>query len=37
VVVQAAPTSTFEVAKTYLLLEILIITLDAPAQLGEID
>ena len=34
---EPAPTSPFEVAKPDLLLEILIVALDAPAQLGLID
>src|SRR4051812_47084603 len=36
-VVEAAPSAPLEVAETDLLLELLIIALDAPAQLGEID
>ena len=34
---EAAPASAFEVAEAELLLEFLIVALDAPAQLGEID
>src|SRR6185437_5888341 len=36
-VVEAAPSASLVVAESKLLLQILIITLDAPAQLGEID
>jgi hypothetical protein len=36
-VVEAAPSSSFEVAEADLLLELLVIALDAPAQLGEVD
>jgi hypothetical protein len=35
--VEAAPASAFVVAKTDFLLEVVIIALDAPAQLGQID
>ena len=35
--VKAAPTAPFEMAEPDLLLEFLIVALDAPAQLGEID
>ena len=35
--VEAAPSSPFEMPEPDLLLELLIIALDAPAQLGEID
>jgi hypothetical protein len=37
VVVEAAPSAAFEVSEPDLLLEFLIIALDAPAQLGNID
>jgi hypothetical protein len=37
VVVEASPSSTFEMSKPELLLEFQIVALDAPAQLGEID
>ena len=37
VVMEAAPASAFEVAEAELLLELLVVALDAPAQLGEID
>ena len=37
VVVEAAPSTAFEMAKSDFLLELLIIALDAPAQLGEVD
>src|SRR5260370_11343702 len=37
VVVEASPTSPFEVSKPELLFQLLIIALDAPAQLGQID
>src|SRR4249919_1510280 len=37
VVVEAAPSSSFEVAEADLLLEFLVIALDAPAQLGKVD
>jgi hypothetical protein len=37
VVVEAAPSATFEVSEPDLLLELLIIALNAPAQLGNID
>jgi hypothetical protein len=33
----ASPSSSFEVAESHLLLELLVVALDAPAQLGEID
>ena len=36
-VVEAAPPTSFEVAEPDLLLELLVIALDAPAQFGEID
>ena len=36
-VVEAAPAAPFEMAEPDLLLEFLIVALDAPAQLGEID
>jgi hypothetical protein len=35
VVVKAAPTSTLEVIEAQLLLQLLVIALDAPAKLGE--
>jgi hypothetical protein len=35
--VEAAPPSSFIVAEPDLLLEVLIVALDAPAQLGDID
>src|SRR5271154_7032212 len=35
--VKAAPSAPFVMAEADLLLELLIVTLDAPAQLGEID
>src|SRR5580658_8327078 len=35
--VKAAPTSSFIVTETDLLLELLIVALDAPAQLGAVD
>src|SRR5713101_5455165 len=34
---EASPSSTFEMPEPDLLLELLIIALDAPAQLGEVD
>ncbi len=34
---EAAPASAFEVAEAEFLLELLVVALDAPAQLGEID
>ena len=34
---EAAPSAALVVAKTEFLLEVLIIALDAPAQLGEAD
>src|SRR6185436_10103655 len=34
---QAAPPSPFVVTETDLLLELLIVALDAPAQLGQVD
>jgi len=34
---EATPASAFEVAKPEFLLELLVVTLDAPAQLGQID
>jgi len=34
---KAAPTTAFIVSETEFLLEVLIVALDAPAQLGEID
>src|SRR5665213_4514814 len=34
---QAAPSTPFKMAKYHLLLKVLIVALDAPAQLGEID
>ena len=34
---EAAPTSSLVMAEAELLLEILVIALDAPAQLGQID
>ena len=34
---EAAPAAPFEVAEPDLLLEFLIVALDAPAQLGEVD
>src|SRR5260370_20558094 len=37
VVVEASPTSPFEMSKPELLFQLLIIALDAPAQLGQID
>src|SRR5674536_388595 len=37
VVVEAAPPSALEMPKPDLLLELLIVALDAPAQLGEVD
>jgi hypothetical protein len=37
VVVEAAPSTTLEMSKSDFLLELLIIALDAPAQLGEVD
>jgi hypothetical protein len=37
VVVEAAPTSPFEVAEPHLLLEILVVALDAPAHHGDVD
>src|SRR5260370_5134847 len=37
VVVEASPTSPFEVSKPELLFQLLIIALDAPAQFGQID
>src|SRR5271157_5947198 len=37
VVVEAAPSTAFEMSKSDFLLELLIIALDAPAQLGEVD
>src|SRR5277367_4713141 len=36
-VMEAAPASALEVAEPDLLLELLIVALDAPAQLGEVD
>ena len=36
VVMEAAPSAPFEMPKPALLLELLIVALDAPAQLGEI-
>ena len=35
--VEAAPTAPFEVVKSGLLFELLVIAFDAPAQLGKID
>ena len=37
VMVKASPSPPFKMAEPYLLLEVLIVTLDAPAQLGQID
>src|SRR6202165_6166563 len=37
VVVEAAPSSPFEVAEPHLLLEILVVALDAPAHHGDVD
>jgi len=37
VVVEASPTSAFEVIQAHFLLEVLVVALDAPAQLGELD
>jgi hypothetical protein len=37
VVVEAAPPTSFEVAEPHLLLELVIIALDAPAQFGDVD
>jgi hypothetical protein len=37
VVVEAAPPTSFEVAEPLLLLELVIIALDAPAQFGDVD
>jgi hypothetical protein len=37
VVVEASPSSAFEMPEPDLLLEFLVVTLDAPAQLGELD
>src|SRR5207244_6104962 len=34
---EAAPATTFEMSEPDLLLEFLIVALDAPAQLGEVD
>jgi len=34
---KTAPTTTLEVSEPDLLLEFLIVALDAPAQLGEVD
>ena len=34
---EAAPASPFEMPESHLLLELLIVALDAPAQLGQID
>jgi hypothetical protein len=36
-VVKAAPSSSFKVSETDLLLELLIVALDAPTQFGGID
>src|SRR5262245_25718373 len=36
-VMEASPSAAFEMAEPHLLLEFLIVTLDAPAQLGEVD
>ena len=35
--VKAAPSSSFEMVETNFLLKILVVALDAPAQLGEVD
>ena len=35
--VKASPAATFVVSEPDLLLELLVVALDAPAQLGEID
>ena len=37
VVMEAAPSAAFEMPEPDLLLELLIVALDAPAQLGEVD
>ena len=37
VMVEAAPTSPFEVAEPDLLLEVLVVALDAPAQFSDVD
>jgi hypothetical protein len=37
VVVEASPSAPFEMPEPDLLLEFLVIALDAPAQLGEVD
>jgi hypothetical protein len=37
VVMEAAPSPAFEMSKSDLLPELLIIALDAPAQLGEVN
>ena len=36
-VVEAAPAAAFEMPEPYLLLALLIVALDAPAQLGQLD
>jgi hypothetical protein len=35
--VEAAPPTSFEVAEPHLLLELVIIALDTPAQFGDVD
>jgi len=34
---EAAPASPFEVAKTNLLFELVVVALNAPAQFGDVD
>src|ERR1700738_1199846 len=36
-VMEASPASALEVSQSKLLLQLLIVTLDAPAQLGQVD